>query len=150
MKDTRRKQLAVSVLVPTKNRSELLEKTLRALLDQTRTPDEILVVDNGSTDNTDKVVKAIAARHPQVRHFLEPRPGVVHARNSAIQQADPASEVVLFLDDDCIPPRHWVEEMLMPLEYDEKIVSVGGGCAFGKDNRTAWGDFYYHQRSSRE
>jgi len=71
---------------------------------------EILVVDNGSADDTASVVRERAARHgAAVRLVVEPEPGLSNARNAALREA--RCEAVLFLDDDARPAPGWLESM---------------------------------------
>lgn len=142
LKETTRSNLRVSVLVPTFNRSALLEQTMNTLLAQSRTPDEILVVDNGSTDSTPELLDRISAEHPQVRWVVEEERGFVAVRNRLVREADPRSDIVLFVDDDCLTPPGWVRGLMLPFEYDPDIVSCGGGVTFRDDDCTPWGDFY--------
>ena len=142
LKETTRSNLRVSVLVPTFNRSALLEQTMNTLLAQSRTPDEILVVDNGSTDSTPALLDRISAEHPQVRWVVEEERGFVAVRNRLVREADPRSDIVLFVDDDCLTPPEWVRGLMLPFEYDPDIVSCGGGVTFRDDDCTPWGDFY--------
>jgi glycosyltransferase involved in cell wall biosynthesis len=75
----------VSLIICTRNRAESLAKTLEAVRHQ-QLPDgrtwELLVVDNGSTDDTRSVLETAAARHPALRHVLEPRAGLSAARRT--------------------------------------------------------------------
>ena len=137
-----RSKLRVSVLVPTFNRSALLEQTMRTLLVQSRTPDEILVVDNGSTDSTPALLDRISSEHPHVRWVVEEQRGFVAVRNRLVREADPRSDIVLFVDDDCLTPPGWVRDLMLPFEYDPDVVSCGGGVTFRDDDCTPWGDFY--------
>ena len=142
LRDTTRETYRVSVLVPTFNRVGLLRETILSLLNQSRTPEEILVIDNGSTDETAEWLDEMSVEHKHLRRVLETRKGIIAARNRALAEADPISDVVLFIDDDCLAPADWVKDMMLPFEYDEEIVSCGGGISFRDDDCTPWGDFY--------
>ncbi len=101
--------MRASVVVCTLNRSEALKRCLRALEAQTVAPEqvEIVVVDNGSTDETPTVIKGFRryARYP-MRWCVEERIGVTHARNRGVAEA--RHEIVVFLDDDALPEPHWL------------------------------------------
>ena len=86
----------VSVVVPSHNRARLLERTLRSILDQHLTDLEVLVVDDGSSDDTQAVA---TATDPRVQVLRNPRPaGVSAARNRGIAAA--RGEWIAFCDDD--------------------------------------------------
>ncbi|SBW22959.1 hypothetical protein FDG2_3361 [Candidatus Protofrankia californiensis] len=91
--------LLCSVIVPTYNRAELLDLTLAALAEQTVPSDrfEVLVVDDGSTDDTEAVAKAYASRL-DLRYFFQPDEGyrVAAARNIGITNA--RSDICVFID----------------------------------------------------
>lgn len=89
----------------------LLSHALDSLLAQTLSPDrfDILIIDNGSTDNTCEVATAYQEFEPRLRYFLEPHPGIAHARNRAIQETH--CEYLAFLDDDAWAEPQWLEEL---------------------------------------
>lgn len=84
----------VSVLIPTYNCGKFLGEAIDSVLAQTFTDFEIIVVDDGSTDDTAEVV----ARYPEVKYFPIQHSGVSTARNTAIAKA--TGEFVVFLDAD--------------------------------------------------
>jgi glycosyltransferase involved in cell wall biosynthesis len=87
----------VSVVVPTHNRSGLLALTLRSVLWQRDVDLEVVVVDDGSTDDTAEVVAALG--DPRLRRVHHPTPkGVSAARNRGIAEA--GGQWVAFVDDD--------------------------------------------------
>lgn len=92
----------ISVVIPTHNRGHLLVRAVESALAQTRSPDEIIVVDDGSTDDTPAVMGAFIAakpRHsPEIRYFLQQRKGPSAARNRGIAEAQ--GEWIAFLDSD--------------------------------------------------
>ena len=88
-------RLRVSVIIPTYNRASYLPETLQSLLRQTRPADEILVVDDGSTDNTAEVV---AQFHPAVTYIRQENRGVNAAREVGQEQA--TGDALLFIDSD--------------------------------------------------
>lgn len=101
----------ISAIVCTRNRAAFLEKCLCGLLKQTLNPDryEVIVVDNGSTDNTSDILSRFAD-NPLVRVFFEPVPGLSRARNRGLKEA--ASLYVGYIDDDAVPCERWLEAAL--------------------------------------
>ena len=103
------KNVAVSVILPTYNRSELLRSAMRSVLAQTVTDWELIVVDDNSSDDTLEVVKSMKdARISYTRH--EVNKGGSSARNTGIRRA--TGELVAFLDDDDIWARAYLEKQM--------------------------------------
>jgi len=101
----------VSVIIPTYNRKEILERTLRTYSDQTYPKDkfEVIVIDDGSTDGTEHVVKSlVGGSNYKLRYFRQDNKGPAAARNLGINEA--AGEIVLITGDDCIPDPKLIEE----------------------------------------
>src|SRR5918992_3713835 len=95
---------AVTVVIPTRGRAAYLEVTLDSLRAQrTRTPHEILVIDDGSTDATPEVAERFGAR--LVRHGERRNLNV--ARNTGAREA--RADLVAFLDDDVFVPAGWLD-----------------------------------------
>ena len=95
----------VSVIVPTYNRARLLRETLNSILDQTRPPTEVIVVDDGSTDDTAAVC---AAQSPNVRYVWQSNTGLpAIARNRGISEA--TGEWIALCDSDDIWTRQKLE-----------------------------------------
>lgn len=93
----------VSVVVPAHNAAKTLGATLQSLLDQTVSGWEVIVVDDGSQDDTAKIAAAFAHQDSRIRVVSQPQGGVCAARNAGIEQAQ--FEWLLFLDaDDWLAP----------------------------------------------
>jgi len=92
----------VSIIIPTFRRPDVLRQTLTALarLDYSSAPYEIIVVDDGSEDNTSQVVTEMAAGFPQLRYLPQQNRGVAAARNNGARAAH--GEILIFLDDDMV------------------------------------------------
>src|SRR2546429_9359593 len=100
---------SVSIIIPTFNGGRRIGKCLDALLKQTPGKDvEILVVNDGSTDNTVDIVK----KYPGVRCISQRNAGPAAARNRGVGEAQ--GSIILLTDDDCIPMADWVDAMLKP------------------------------------
>jgi len=89
----------VSVVVPTRNRAELVERAVASIVRQSWSTWEAIVVDDASTDTTQAVLDGIAERDPRVRVVRnETATGGSAARNRGIELAE--GELLAFLDDD--------------------------------------------------
>jgi glycosyltransferase involved in cell wall biosynthesis len=105
--------MRISVIVTTYNRPDALKKVLDGLLHQTRLPDEIIIADDGSGDET-RIMLQTYLKHSQigVKHVWQKDKGfrLAEIRNKAILQSN--SEYLIFLDGDCIPEQHFIEDHL--------------------------------------
>jgi O-antigen biosynthesis protein len=108
----------VSVYIPCYNGERYLEPSLEALLQQTHTPDEIIVVDDASTDHSVK----IASRYPVrlIRH--KQNKGLAATRNTGILNS--RNELVASIDQDVVPAPDWLERLLVGIHRDG---FAGGG-----------------------
>src|SRR3954468_10533282 len=87
-----------SVVIPTYNRAAYLAEAVRSVRDQTYPAHEIIVVDDGSTDNTAQVVEILANDGIPLRYLRQANQGVAAARNRGIQAA--AGDWIALLDSD--------------------------------------------------
>ncbi len=87
--------LSISLVIPTLDRSKLLKRALISVFNQTFIPEEIIVIDNGSSDNTYKMIKENFRKIKYI--YFEDR-GVSNARNIGINNAK--NELICFLDSD--------------------------------------------------
>lgn len=89
----------VSAIIVTHNRAELLPRAIQSVINQTYKNLEIIIVDDGSRDNTGEVVHTSQEKHPQIRFLRnEVSKGACAARNYGIREA--TGEFVAGLDDD--------------------------------------------------
>ena len=88
----------VSVIIPTYNRAKLLQTCLRSVLSQTYSNIEVVVIDDGSTDETAAILNETARRDNRVRVLTQDRKGAQVARNLGISES--LGELASFLDDD--------------------------------------------------
>jgi len=113
--------LSVSLVIPTYDGWHLLVPCLRAVANQTRTPEETIVVDDGSSDGT---VERLRQEYPGIRVLALPQNGgFVRAVNAAIEAA--AGEIVVLLNNDTEPEPGWLAALVVPLESDPGV----GMCA---------------------
>lgn len=127
-------RLRTSVVIPVLNDAARLRRCLLALSRQTRRPEEVIVVDNGSADDLATVV--CAAREDwglPLRLLHEPRTGVTYATHAGYDAA--AYEIIARCDADCVPDPQWLARLVGRLETVEQIggrrlVAVTGSGRF--------------------
>lgn len=114
-----------TVAICTWNRAPLLSRSLGRLT-QLRRPAggwEVLVVNNNSTDDTERVLDAFATRLP-LRRAFEPKPGLSHARNEAVRQA--AGDYIVWTDDDALADAGWLAAYERAAERHPEAAVFGG------------------------
>src|SRR5579862_8396835 len=103
----------LSIVIPTYNRQPVLLKALDAYLHQSASSriSELLIVDDGSTDNTAATVQAFISRASfPVRYLSQPNRGPAAARNRGIRESH--GDLILFTDSDIIPHHDLVAQHL--------------------------------------
>ena len=116
--------MTISVVVCAYNEAHYLPACLYSLLAQTRPPDDIIVVNNASTDETGAVARTV----PSVRVFDEPIKGLVVARETARRVA--TTDVVAYVDADCRAPLQWMERIERRFTRARSLVAVTGPYRF--------------------
>lgn len=101
----------ISVIIPTFNRQHLISRSLDSVLSQTRPADEIIVVDDGSSDDTDDLIQQC---YPSVRYLYQDNRGISSARNYGINQAKGDWLAFLDSDDEWLPQK--LEKQLVALQ----------------------------------
>ena len=116
----------ISVVIPTHNRSDLISRAIKSVQTQTYTDTEIIVVSDGSTDDTKTVVEELGKTDERIR-FLEYHParGGNVARNTGIEAA--SGEYIAFLDDDDEWYSNKLEAQMHVMESSDKIGLVYTG-----------------------
>lgn len=93
------KNLTVSVIIPTYNRAHLVGRAIQSVLNQTYQDFELIIVDDGSTDNTDDIIKEFQKKDKRIKYIRhEKNKGGSAARNSGIKVS--RGEYIAFLDSD--------------------------------------------------
>jgi glycosyltransferase involved in cell wall biosynthesis len=115
---------SLSVIVCAHNEARYLGACLHSLLAQSRRPDEILVINNASTDQTG----AVAAQIAGVRVVDEPRKGLVVARETGRRQA--TGDILIYVDADCRAPLMWLERVERRFIRDPKLIALSGPYRF--------------------
>ena len=100
----------VSIIIPVYNRAALVKEAITTVLNQTYKNIEIVVVNDGSTDNTLNVLEELASAHPNIKIVNQRNHGVAVARQTGLANA--SGEFIAFLDSDDIINNVYIEELM--------------------------------------
>lgn len=124
----------ISVVIPAYNASLTINKCLDAVVNQKyKGSYEIVVVDDGSKDDTAEIIK----KYKKVKYIFQKNAGPAKARNNGWKNSN--SDIMVFTDSDCVPQKNWLDEMTKPFKLNKKIGAVGGayGIVENMDNKLA-------------
>jgi glycosyltransferase involved in cell wall biosynthesis len=111
----------VSIVITCFNQAHYLAEAVESVLAQTRLPEEIIIIDDGSTDDT----AAVAARFDAVDYVFQENRGLAAARNAGLRRA--TGDHILFLDSDDILRRRAIERCLPTFATQSDVAFVYGG-----------------------
>lgn len=115
------KTLTLSIVIPVHNEERYINSCLKSIESQTVAPNEVILVNNNSTDKTLEIAKKF--KFVQILH--EKRQHQVYAQAKGFNTAK--SQILGRLDGDSIMPRNWVEKVLSTFENDKTLVAVTDG-----------------------
>lgn len=116
----------VSVVICTYNRSKLLHDALASFAEQEDLDNieyELIVVDNGSTDDTGKIIQGFLDKLP-IRYIVESKLGLSNARNRGIEESQ--GELIAFVDDDVLFSKQWLSQLIEGAHRWPKAAAFGG------------------------
>lgn len=124
--------IVTTFVIPAFNVGRYIEETLREILSDARKDIEVVVVDDGSTDDTALVVEAIG--DARVRYFWQANQGVSRARNHGV--ANSRGQFIIFLDGDDLFDMSALDDLLKPLLDDPNVVATYGTMAVFVDGQS--------------
>ena len=129
----------ISVYIPTHNRSEMLKRAVSSVLEQTYKNIEIIICDDGSSDNTAKVVASLQEKNPNIKYLKNEVPkGACAARNLGIFAAQ--GEFITWLDDDDEFTKKRLEELYnFFVSADRNYAFICGGIEMREKKITSFG-----------
>lgn len=116
----------ISVIIPTYNHANFVEETLLSVLSQTFENYEIIIVNDGSPDNTNEIIAPYLG-NPRLKYYEKNNGGQASARNFGLKKS--AGKFISFLDDDDIWPEDKLEWQLNYLIHSNAL-AIGGACGF--------------------
>jgi glycosyltransferase involved in cell wall biosynthesis len=116
--------ITLTLVIPAYNEERYLIACLDAVAKQTIMPSEVILVDNNSSDNSEKVAK----RYPFVKVIKESKQGIVFARNRGFNAAK--SDLIGRIDADTILANNWVETAIGYFANDSDVAAITGTTTF--------------------
>ena len=95
-----------SIIIPSYNRAHIVKRAIQVVLEQTYDDFEIIIVDDGSVDNTEEIIKEL--NDSRIKYIYQNNAGVCSARNTGAKQAN--GEFVIFLDSDDTVEKSWLQD----------------------------------------
>ena len=132
----------VSIVIPVYNTSRFLEECIRSVLHQDFTDWEVLLIDDGSTDDSGTICDQFAANDPRIEVLHQPNQGLSVARNNGLTRAQ--GEFVLFLDsDDFWLRQDTLTTLLDAMDRHPECDFIGFNWVyyFSKERQSRWTDF---------
>lgn len=116
----------ISVIIPTRDRAHLLRDALRSLVDQTLPNDrfEVIVIDNGSSDNTQSVIQDFQQVLCNLKSVYESSPGLHVGRHAGADAA--LGDVLVFADDDIVASPKWLQSYYDAFTNNADLMMAGG------------------------
>lgn len=94
----------LAVIIPVYNGERFIGNAIKSVISQTLQPNEIIVVNDGSTDDSFRILNELQTRHKQIKVVDQENKGVSYARNKAVELC--SSDILVFIDtDDCWHPQ---------------------------------------------
>jgi glycosyltransferase involved in cell wall biosynthesis len=121
----------VSVVLPTRDRCELLRRAIASVIAQSYPNWELLIVDDGSVDGTPGLLAA--NDHPRLRSFRGPGAGVCGARNIALRHA--RGDLIAYLDDDNIMHPQWLKSVVWAFKQRPTVTVLYGAFVVDDSER---------------
>ena len=121
----------ISVIIPMYNSRDTIRNCLKSVIDQTFADLEIIVIDDGSTDNGGEIVKDIAAKDGRIRYIRKDNGGVSSARNRGLDES--RGEYICFVDSDDVITIDYVASMYTKMQETQSDIVMCGYCEVCKD-----------------
>ena len=132
----------VTVIIPVYNEEVIIRRTINALLKSNYLLTEILIIDDGSTDQTAAIIKEFYSHNPKVKLLQKVNNGKASALNLGFQKA--IGEIVITIDADTIFPPETISDLVQNFS-DPRVAAVTGNCKIGniKNQLTLWQHIEY-------
>lgn len=115
--------MKISLIVPAYNEQKYIGLLLDSVLGQTRLPDEIIICDNNSTDDTVKIIKRYQSSLP-IKIVSEPKKGIRFTVEKAWHSS--SGDLVIRTDADCVLPSNWIKNYEQLFTRSPELSAAGG------------------------
>jgi len=113
----------ISVIIPAYNEERQIAECLKCVINQIESPNEIIVIDNNSTDNTTQIAKSFG-----VKIVEEKKQGMIPARNRGFNEAK--GDIIARTDADVRVPPDWIKQIKMTFTDDKNLLGLSGPAHF--------------------
>ena len=127
--------MRIYIVIPTYNEEAFLAQTLHSLVEQTIVPNRIVLVNDNSTDNSQKVIDDFCAKYNFITSISnisapvhEPGSKVINAFNKGLEELDNNYDVICKFDADLIFPKNYLESIISIFKAKPENGMVGGFC----------------------
>lgn len=124
----------VSVIIPVYNAQEGIKQCMDSLLNQSFTDFEIILLNDGSTDNSLEVIKKYAADNDFIRVIDKENEGVAKTRNKGIQLAN--GKYIVFIDNDDFVDSDYLERFYNEIDQEQLDIVLGGYKRVNQEMKT--------------
>ena len=111
-----------TIITPTYNREDMVQTTIKSVLSQTFTDWELIIVDDGSTDNTEEVIRKLFLQDERIKYVKKPNTGQADSLNVGVSYA--SGEYLTFLDSDDEAYPNWLEVVNKNIKEDTSVLCV--------------------------
>lgn len=127
--------MKINIVIPVYNEEAYLTKTLQSLVEQTHLPAKIIVVNDGSTDGTQKIIDSFSEKYGFIKAYSNtiieahaPGSKVINAFYKGYDQLDRDYDIICKFDGDLIFPKHYLASLIAIFEADSSCGMAGGFC----------------------
>ncbi len=127
--------MRIYIVIPTYNEEAYLAQTLQSLVEQTIIPNKLVIVNDNSTDNSQKVIDDFSRKYNFITSVSnisaaihEPGSKVINAFNKGLEELDENYDVLCKFDADLIFPKHYLESIISIFKTKPEYGMVGGFC----------------------
>ena len=122
----------VSIIIPIYNAENTIEKCISSILKQTYKDYELLLIDDGSTDNSLKVIKKYS-KYKNIRILNQENHGVAYTRNRGIKEA--TGDYIMFIDNDDFIDSDYIEKHITTISKENSDIVISGYRRINVENK---------------